>query len=126
MEWLSKGGLTPNDLRSWLDKVARNNANFQKDDWDLLFEFSLYRIDIYTHYLFLFSIFESISSTKIRNKRIEVPFFIPGVSTERKRHFRFKPIVDSDIGFLLEFNWYSSESVDAVQYLICPIVITSP
>ena len=56
VEWLSKGGLTPNDLRAWLEEVARNDANFQKDDWELLFEFSLYLIDIYTNYLLFISV----------------------------------------------------------------------
>ena len=32
-----------------------------------------------------------------------------GVSTEPKNDLRFKLIVDSNIGFLLEFGWYSSD-----------------
>ena len=38
---------------------------------------------------------------KIRNKTEEAPFGIPGMSTESENGLRAKPIVESDIGFLL-------------------------
>ena len=53
--------------------------------------------------------FESFSSTKITNKTVEVPFVIPGAIIEHQSDLRVKPIVDSEIGFLLEFEWYSSD-----------------
>ena len=46
---------------------------------------------------------------KTRNKTVEAPFFIPGVSTKRKSDLRVKPIVESEIGVLLEFERYSSD-----------------
>ena len=39
MEWLSKGVQTTNELRVWLEEMTRNDANLQKEDWELLFEF---------------------------------------------------------------------------------------
>ena len=58
-------------------------------------------------YLFLiicFSMFESIYSTKIRDKTLEVPSIMPGVSTKEQSNWRVKLIVESEIVFLLEFN----------------------
>ena len=53
--------------------------------------------------------FESISITKIINKTVEVIFVIPGASNKRQSNLRVKPIYDSKIGFLLEFDRYSSD-----------------
>ena len=50
-----------------------------------------------------------ISITKIRNNIVEAPFGIPGVSTENDKILRIKPIVESDIGFLLEIYRYSCD-----------------
>ena len=69
--------------------------------------------------------FEYISR-KIRNKTVELPFTIPGESTKGKIYLRDKQIVESEIGFLLEFEQNSSDWVDLLQYPICPSVITSP
>ena len=52
--------------------------------------------------------FEYISR-KIRNKTVELPFTIPGESTKGKIYLRDKQIVESEIGFLLEFEQNSSD-----------------
>ena len=52
---------------------------------------------------------EPTYSKKIRNKEVETSFGIPCASTEPENDLRVKLIVDSNIGFLLEFNRYSSE-----------------
>ena len=67
-----------------------------------------------------------LRTQKIRNKTVEVPFVIPGMSTKRQRDLRFKPIVKSNIGFLLEFDWYLSDKVDPVQDPVYISVFTSP
>ena len=46
---------------------------------------------------------------KIRNNTVEAPFGVPGAITEPNNELRVKLIVESEIGFLLEFNWYSSD-----------------
>ena len=51
------------------------------------------------------SMIKSISSTKIRNNTEKEPFGITGASTENKNNFRVKPIVESNICFLLEIDW---------------------
>ena len=33
-----KGGLTPNELREWLEEIMRTDGNYQREDWELLFE----------------------------------------------------------------------------------------
>ena len=33
VEWLSKKGRTPNELRLWLEEMMRTDVNFKKDDW---------------------------------------------------------------------------------------------
>ena len=33
-----KGGLTPNELREWLEEITRTDGNYQREDWELLFE----------------------------------------------------------------------------------------
>ena len=38
---LSKGDLTPNELRVWLEEMIQKYANLQKEDWGLFFEFSM-------------------------------------------------------------------------------------
>ena len=45
----------------------------------------------------------------IESISVEVPFGILDASTERQNDLRFKPIVESDIGFLLEFDQYSGD-----------------
>ena len=39
--WVSKQGLTPNELRIWLETMIRTYVNIIKEDWDLFFEFSM-------------------------------------------------------------------------------------
>ena len=39
MEWLSKKGRTPNELRTWLETMMRTDFNFIKENWGLFFEF---------------------------------------------------------------------------------------
>ena len=46
---------------------------------------------------------------QIRNNTKESPSGIPGASTEPENYLRFKLIVESEIGFLLEIYWYSCE-----------------
>ena len=46
---------------------------------------------------------------KIRNKTIEVLFVILGARIRRQRNLRVKQIIESDIGFLFEFDWQSSD-----------------
>ena len=41
VEWLSKKGRTPNELRIWLEKMIRTDVNFIRDDWGLFFKFSM-------------------------------------------------------------------------------------
>ena len=41
VEWLSKKGRTPNELRIWLEKMIRADINFIKEDWGLFFEISM-------------------------------------------------------------------------------------
>ena len=41
VEWLSKKGLTPNELRIWLETMIRTDVNFIKEVWCLFFEFSM-------------------------------------------------------------------------------------
>ena len=41
LEWLSKKGRTPNELRIWLEKMMRTYINYIKEDWDLFFAFSM-------------------------------------------------------------------------------------
>ena len=41
VEWLSKKGRTPNELRIWLGKMIRTDVNFIKEDWGLFFGFSM-------------------------------------------------------------------------------------
>ena len=64
----------------------------------------------YTYYLLFFSPCLNIfPSQKIRNNIVEAPFGIPYSRTERQKELRVMPIVDSKIGFLLEFDRYSSD-----------------
>ena len=41
LEWLSKKGRTPNELRVWLEKMMRTDVNSKNDDWELFFVFSM-------------------------------------------------------------------------------------
>ena len=41
VEWISKGGWTPNELIVWLEEIIIKDRNFQKEDWELFFEFSM-------------------------------------------------------------------------------------
>ena len=52
------------------------------------------------------SMLEFISSTKLGNNTEDAPFGIMGESTETNNNLRVKPIVESDIGFLLEIDQY--------------------
>ena len=45
----------------------------------------------------------------MRNKTVEVPFFIPDASTKHQIDLKVKPVIESQIVFLLELDWYSSE-----------------
>ena len=46
---------------------------------------------------------------KIINNTVEASFVIPGTSIEPENDLRFKAIVEGEIGFLLEFDRYSSD-----------------
>ena len=39
VEWLSKRGQTPNELRVWLEEITRTDVNCQIKYWELLFAF---------------------------------------------------------------------------------------
>ena len=41
LEWLSKKGRTPNELRIWFGKMMIIDVNYKKEDWDLFFAFSM-------------------------------------------------------------------------------------
>ena len=60
------------------------------------------------------SVIESIYSTKIRIKTVDAPFAILVTRTERQSNLRLKVIIKIKIGFLLKFDWYSSDYVDPV------------
>ena len=67
-----------------------------------------------SHILYLlitivFTCLNIFPAQKIRNNTLEVPFGILGVSTEPGNYLRTKPIVESEIGFMLGFNRYSRE-----------------
>ena len=47
VEWLSKKGRTPNELRIWLETMIRKDVNFIKEDWGLFFEFSMAAAQMY-------------------------------------------------------------------------------
>ena len=49
------------------------------------------------------------SSTKLRNNIEEALFGIPDASTEAEKDLRFKPIVESEIFFLLVIDQYSCD-----------------
>ena len=69
---------------------------------------SIHLTGFYSCYLlFVFPCLNIFPAQKIINKTVEVPFVIPGASTEQKSDLRVKPIVEGKIGFLLEFDWYS-------------------
>ena len=50
VEWLSKGGRTTNEFRVRLEETMRNYENYQKEDWELFFEFSMAASKIYPKY----------------------------------------------------------------------------
>ena len=50
----------------------------------------------------------------MRNKAEEAPFGIPSAITEPKNNLRVKPIVESEIGFMLKIDRYSCDQVDPV------------
>ena len=41
VEWLSKKGRIPNELRIWLKTIIKTHVNFIKEDWSLFLEFSM-------------------------------------------------------------------------------------
>ena len=55
------------------------------------------------------SIIGFIFSAHFRNNTEEAPFGILGVITEHVNNLRVNMIVESEIGFLLEFNQYSGD-----------------
>ena len=64
----------------------------------------------HTYYLLLvFTYFNLFTVKRIRNNTVEASFGILGVSNEPKNYLKANPIVESDIGFLLESDWYSSD-----------------
>ena len=96
----------------------------QNDTGQLLVIF-LHQFEMYVQYLtnitsmvgfisliFLvgFSFF-NFFSTKLQNNIVELLFFIPGVIDEPQDNSRFKLIVVSEIGLLLEFDRYSCDLV---------------
>ena len=95
-----------------MEEMVSNDANFQKDDWELLFEFALdLIIFILMTYYWVFTCLNIFTGQQISNTTVEVKFAIPGVSTERQSALRVKPIFESKIGFLLEFYQYPIRSV---------------
>ena len=56
-----------------------------------------------------FSCFNIFLAQKTGNYTLEASLGIPGAVTETENDFRFKPIVQSEIDFLLKFDWYSSD-----------------
>ena len=88
VECLSKGRQSTNELRVWLVEMVRNDANFQKDDWDLLFAFALNIIKFLL--LLVFPCLNVFPAQKISNNTVEVLFLIPGASTKHQRHLRVK------------------------------------
>ena len=68
VEWLSKAGRTPNRLRVLLEEIVNNGKNYQKYDWEFLFEFSLYIINfiLITYYWFppCFNLFPATTKKK--------------------------------------------------------------
>ena len=41
VEWLIERVLTPNEFRVWLEEMMRTDVNFQKENWELFFEFKI-------------------------------------------------------------------------------------
>ena len=79
VEYPSSDDQTPNDLRVWLEEMEIIYSNCQQDDWELFLDFALDIINYYTYnFLLVFFMFESISNKKFINKKVEVPFAIPG------------------------------------------------
>ena len=60
-------------------------------------------------YYYYFPCSKLFTAQKIRNNIVESPFGKTGVRTLQKNDLRFEPIVEIHIGFLLEFDKYSSE-----------------
>ena len=70
---------------------------------------SIHLTNFYTYNLLLdFPYLNLFSAQKITNRTVEVPFVIPGVSSERQSNLRVKLFVESKIGFLLSLSWYSN------------------
>ena len=60
---------------------------------------------IYIYYLLLmFPCLNRFTAQRIINDTVEAPFEIPGAITVCKKNLRGKPISESNIGFLLEFE----------------------
>ena len=47
VEWLSKRGLTPNELRVWLEEMMRIDVNFQIEYWKLFLAFAMATAQMY-------------------------------------------------------------------------------
>ena len=55
-----------------------------------------------------------ISRKKLRNNTENAPLGIQGADTEHKKNLRVKSVVEREILFLLEIDWYYCEQVDTV------------
>ena len=53
--------------------------------------------------------FESIYSTKNQEQDIRNNIFHTGYEHWTAEQLKVKPIIEREIGFLLEFDWYSSD-----------------
>ena len=47
VEWISEGGRTPNELRVWLEEMMRIYGNYQREDWELFYKFTMAAAKMY-------------------------------------------------------------------------------
>ena len=60
-------------------------------------------------YYYYFPYLNQFPAQKIINSTLDAPFGIPGASTDPENDFRVKPIIESEIDFLLDFDRYSRD-----------------
>ena len=65
-------------------------------------------ISILVTYSLFISYLNLFPSQKMRKNTIYAPFDKAGASTEKQKCLNINPVPESDIGFLLEFDQYSS------------------
>ena len=93
----------------WYGVIVGNSGTPFQKGIDLYCKYdyygSIHLTYFYTYYLlFVFQFLNLFPEQKIRNKTVEVPFNILSAITKRQSNLRVKPIVESEIGFLLEFK----------------------